>query len=38
MIFDASGRLKIFENAGIEGLRFIMGKVVAFAANDNRSL
>lgn len=38
IIFDASGRLKIFENAGTEGLKFIMGKVVAFAGKDNESL
>jgi hypothetical protein len=38
MIFDASGRLKIFDNAGIEGLKFIMSKVVAFAGKENSPL
>jgi len=34
MLIDASGKLKIFENAGVDGTRFIMGKIVTFAAKD----
>jgi hypothetical protein len=38
MIFDSSGRLKIFDNAGVEGLTFIISKVAAFAEKDNSPL
>ena len=38
VILDSSGKLKVFENAGIEGTKFILSKVVAFAAKDTMSL
>jgi len=34
MLIDASGKLKIFENAGTDGTKFIMGKIVVFAAKE----
>jgi hypothetical protein len=34
MILDSSGKMKIFENAGLDGTRFIMDKVVSFAAKE----
>lgn len=34
LILDSSGKMKIFENAGMEGLKFILEKVVGFVAKD----
>ena len=34
LVLDSSGRMKIFENAGIQGMEFILGKVVEFVAKD----
>ena len=34
VLLDASGKLKLFENAGIEGTKFIIGKLVALAAKE----
>lgn len=34
LILDSSGKMKIFENAGTEGMKFILGKVVGFVAKD----
>lgn len=34
VVLDSSGRMKIFENAGIQGMEFILGKVVEFVAKD----
>ena len=38
MLIDASGKLKVFENAGIEGTKFILGKLVALAAKEPLSV
>jgi hypothetical protein len=34
VILDAGGKMKVFEGAGSEGTRFILGKVVGFVARD----
>jgi hypothetical protein len=36
MILDSSGKMKIFENAGVDGTRFIMDRIVSFAAKDGQ--
>ena len=34
MILDSGGKLKVFESAGQEGMKFLLGKVVGFVAKD----
>jgi hypothetical protein len=34
LIMDSSGKLKVFENAGGEATKYILGEVVAFVAKD----
>ena len=38
LILDSSGKMKIFENTGTEGMKFILGKVVGFVAKDTLSV
>jgi hypothetical protein len=30
VLIDGSGRMKLFENAGIDGTKFIMSRILAF--------
>jgi len=34
VILDSSGKMKIFENAGIENTKYILSKMVAVAARS----
>jgi len=34
LLIDVSGRLKIFDTAGIEGTKLVLGKLVALAAKE----
>jgi len=34
VLLDASGKLKVFENAGIDGTKFIMSRILAFVGRE----
>jgi Kinetochore complex Sim4 subunit Fta1 len=34
VLLDASGKLKLFDNAGIEGTKFIMSELLAFVGKE----
>jgi len=34
VLLDASGKMKVFENAGVNGTKFIIGKILAFVGKE----